>query len=123
MSKSATTALARSKTKYVPPGLWSGIKKLELSEQDSGAKKEKYMKKSTKNNVYQGSFGVVKQVPDFLPLPSELNLKIRPTKISINLETDTIEYFKAEADKLGGSYQRMIRNLLNRYVETMRAQQ
>ena len=79
------------------------------------------MKKSIKNNVYQGTFGMVKQVPDFLPPPAELNQATRPTKISINLEKDTLEYFKAEANKLGGSYQRMIRNLLKRYVEAMRA--
>lgn len=79
------------------------------------------MKKSIKNNVYQGTFGSVKQVPDFLPPPAELNLKSKPTKISINLETDTLEYFKTEAGKLGGSYQRMIRNLLKRYVEAVRA--
>jgi predicted DNA binding CopG/RHH family protein len=78
------------------------------------------MKKSIKNKLYPGTFGLVKQVPDFLPPPAELNLKSKPTKISINLETDTLEYFKSEADKLGGSYQRMIRNLLNRYVEAMR---
>ena len=36
---------------------------------------------------------------DFLPSPEELALKNQNTKVTISLSTESVEYFKNEADK------------------------
>jgi len=53
---------------------------------------------------------------DFLPSPDELVFK-RPTKkITLLLDTDSINFFKREAARLNTSYQSMIRMLIQKYV-------
>lgn len=78
------------------------------------------MKKSITNNKteYNGSFGKMKLINDFLPTPEQLVFKESPKmeKITISINKSTIAFFKDEADRLNTSYQRMIRNLLNQYV-------
>ncbi len=84
-----------------------------------GEKKENYMKRIQQNNqVFEGTFGKMVRVPDFLPPPEELILRPPAIKITINLDQKTLSFFKDEAEKLGGSYQRMIRNLLDHYVKS-----
>jgi len=70
------------------------------------------------NKVLKGSFGPVSSVTDFLPPPSALILKKQPktTKITLTIDESSLIFFKQQAKKLGGSYQRMMRNLLNEYV-------
>lgn len=58
----------------------------------------------------------IKLVADFLPSPSELKLKNENTKITISLSTESVEYFKAAAQKNHMQYQKMIRQLLDEYV-------
>lgn len=60
--------------------------------------------------------GEIKLVADFLPSPSELKLKNENTKITISLSTESIEYFKAAAEKNHMQYQKIIRQLLDEYV-------
>lgn len=77
------------------------------------------MKKIPQNNqVFEGTFGKMMRVPDFLPSPEDLVLRPPAIKITLNMNQKTLRFFKAEADRLGGSYQRMIRNLLDHYAET-----
>ncbi len=70
-----------------------------------------------KYKVFEGTFGKMVQVPDFLPSPEDLVLRPPAIKITLNMNQKTLRFFKAEADRLGGSYQRMIRNLLDHYAE------
>ncbi len=56
-------------------------------------------------------------VEDFLPSPKELALKNESTKITISLTKETVDFFKSEAKKHHTQYQKMIRNLLDSYVE------
>jgi len=56
---------------------------------------------------------------DFLPRPEELVFRPKPVRVTLTLDADTVAYFKAEADRLHVSYQRMIRNLLNEYKARM----
>lgn len=91
--------------------------------QVTGEKKEKSMKKSTKTKVFQGSFGPVVLIDDFLPAPEELIFKTSATKVTLNLSPQTLQYFKNQARKLGSSYQRMIRNLLDLYVEQVKVKE
>ena len=68
-------------------------------------------------NYTDGEIGNVKIIEDFLPTPEELVVKEDNTKITISLTTETVDFFKAEAKKHHTQYQKMIRNLLDVYVE------
>ncbi len=61
--------------------------------------------------------GEVKVIADFLPSPSELAFNEEGVKITLALSKKSIEFFKSEAAKNHTQYQRMIRRLLDAYVE------
>lgn len=54
---------------------------------------------------------------DFLPPPGELVFKEDSVKVTISLSATSIRFFKSEAAKVGVQYQRMIRRVLDAYVE------
>src|SRR5258706_10505487 len=56
-------------------------------------------------------------LPDFLPPPDRLIFKEDGIKVTITLSTKSVYFFKTEAQKRGLQYQRMIRRLLDAYVE------
>jgi len=56
-------------------------------------------------------------VEDFLPRPSELVFKEESVKITLELSKRSVRLFKQYAAKKGVKYQRMIRNLVDRYAE------
>ncbi len=60
--------------------------------------------------------GKLTRIPDFLPPPEELFPKEKLTKITIAVDNETLEFFKATAKKSGTKYQRMIRELLRHYA-------
>jgi len=80
------------------------------------------MKNKINNKIIEGTFGKMKRVKDFLPRPSELVMKEPVKKITITLDTKSLDFFKEEAERLNTSYQRMIRNLLNEYTQRMKTQ-
>jgi hypothetical protein len=53
---------------------------------------------------------------DFLPPPDKLVLDDESVKVTISLSARSVHFFKAEAAKAGGQYQRMIRSVLDAYV-------
>jgi hypothetical protein len=57
-------------------------------------------------------------IPDFLPSPDELAYREESVKVSISLSKKSIDFFKAEATKHHTQYQRMIRQLLDAYVDS-----
>ena len=59
-----------------------------------------------------------KVIRDFLPRPEELAFKEEGVKVTIVLSKRSVEFFKAEAAKHHTQYQRMIRRLIDTYVET-----
>ena len=61
--------------------------------------------------------GEVEVVPDFLPSPAELAFREEGVKVTLALSRRSVEFFKAEASKHHTQYQRMIRRLLDAYVE------
>lgn len=63
-----------------------------------------------------GPLGKLRVVEDFLPAPENLIFKEDTAKVTLNLSTSSIDFFKDEAKKKNASYQRMIRNLLDFYV-------
>ena len=72
------------------------------------------MKKKTKYS--NEKIGKVEIVKDFLPKPEDLVFKEDTVKVTLNLSKSSIEFFKAIAQKHGSQYQKVIRNLLDRYT-------
>lgn len=65
----------------------------------------------------KGPIGDVKIVEDFLPLPSELAVKEDVEKVTIALSKRSVDFFRSEAKKHNTQYQRMIRELVDRYAQ------
>jgi len=61
--------------------------------------------------------GKTQVVPDFLPSPSELAFREEGIKVTLALSKKSLEFFKTEATKHRTQYQRMIRRLLDAYVD------
>lgn len=60
--------------------------------------------------------GRLRVVDDLLPPPEELVLKEDTIKVTIALKRSNIEFFKQQAKKNKTSYQKMIRQLIDKYV-------
>ena len=65
--------------------------------------------------------GDLKVIPDFLPSPEELAFREESVKVTISLSRKSLDFFKSEAAKHHTQYQRMIRRLLDVYVEAQTA--
>lgn len=61
--------------------------------------------------------GKLKQVKDFLPSPDELVLPQSTVKITISLSKSSVEFFKKQARNHHIKYQKMIREVLDRYAD------
>jgi hypothetical protein len=61
--------------------------------------------------------GRLRVVRDFLPPPEDLVLRDEAVKVTIALSKRSVDFFKDEARKHKTQYQRMIRRLLDTYVE------
>lgn len=60
--------------------------------------------------------GKLTRVKDFLPVPAELAKAEKTQKITIALKKSSVEFFKREASRHHTKYQRMIRDLVDKYV-------
>ncbi len=60
--------------------------------------------------------GKMMRVRDKLPSPEELAVSEKKVKVTIALSKDSVGYFKKEAKRYHTKYQKMIRNLLDRYA-------
>ena len=61
--------------------------------------------------------GKPRVVEDFLPSPSELAFREEGVKVTLALSRKSVDFFKSEASKHNTQYQRMIRRLIDAYVE------
>jgi len=61
--------------------------------------------------------GKLKQIKDFLPSPADLAIPDETKKITISLKKSSVNFFKCQAIRYHTKYQRMIRELLDRYAE------
>jgi hypothetical protein len=71
----------------------------------------------TKIKYTDEPLGKVQVAPDFLPSPAELAFLEEGVKVTLTLSKKSIEFFKSEASKHHTQYQRMIRRLLDAYVD------
>lgn len=63
----------------------------------------------------------VKVIKDFLPSPDELVLKEETVKVTIALTKQSVKFFKEQANKKKTQYQKLIRRLLDEYVNRYNA--
>jgi hypothetical protein len=61
--------------------------------------------------------GDLKVIADFLPPPEQLAFREEGVKVTIALSKRSVEFFKAEAARHHTQYQRMIRRLVDAYVD------
>lgn len=77
------------------------------------------MKKKT--NYTNEPLGNIRVVPDFLPPPAELAFREEGVKVTLALSKKSVDFFKSQASKHSTQYQRMIRRLLDAYVDAQSA--
>lgn len=63
------------------------------------------------------ALGDLEVVDDFLPSPDELAFKDETVKVTISLSKSSVQFFKEKAEEHDTPYQKMIRKLLDSYVE------
>jgi len=81
---------------------------------DIGGKEGLFMKKKLIDpNMPVGKLTLVK---NFLPPPHELVFPEETVKVTISLKKASVNFFKQEAEKNNTKYQKMIRELLDRYA-------
>jgi hypothetical protein len=73
---------------------------------------------SAKINYTNEPLGRIQVIPDFLPSPEELAFREEGVKVTLALSKKSIDFFKSEASKHQTQYQRMIRRLLDAYVDS-----
>ena len=61
--------------------------------------------------------GKLTRVKDFLPPPSQLVPREETVKVTLALSKESVAFFKEAAEKNHVPYQRMIRHLVDQYVE------
>lgn len=64
----------------------------------------------------------LEKIADFLPKPEDLVFRPKGVKVTITLSEDSLNYFKTQAERLHTPYQRMIRNLIDEYVQHQQKQ-
>jgi len=87
--------------------------KLEYLVLDIGERGYSIMKKKTDINK---PIGKMTRIDDFLPTPEELAIPEKRVKVTISLSESSVNFFKREAKKYHTKYQKMIRNLLDKYA-------
>jgi hypothetical protein len=55
-------------------------------------------------------------IPDYLPPPEELLPPGSRLKVTLALDEESVDFFKKQARRHGGKYQRMMREVLRRYA-------
>ena len=61
--------------------------------------------------------GRLKVIADFLPSPAELAFREDGVKVTLALSRKSVDFVKSEEQKHHTQYQRMIRRLLDAYVD------
>lgn len=72
--------------------------------------------KQLKPNYTNEPLGKIKVIPDFLPAPEKLILKIDTVKITLSLTKNSVSFFKTQARKHHTQYQKMLRTLIDEYA-------
>ncbi len=90
---------------------------VELLELGFGENGENFMKNKKYDPNKDKPIGKVTNIPDFLPSPAEILASFQNQKVTLTLDYQSVEFFKAHARKAKKPYQRMMREVLRRYVQ------
>ena len=60
--------------------------------------------------------GKLVQIRDFLPPPNKLVLPEETIKVTLYLKKSNVKFFKSQAEKYHTKYQRMIREVVDKYA-------
>ena len=82
--------------------------------QVTGGKEGRCMK--SKQKYTDEPMGDLKVVKDFLPPPDRLVVREDNVKVTLSLKKSSISFFKEQAKKQKTSYQKMIREVVDRYA-------
>jgi len=74
-------------------------------------------RKKTKEHDSDMPVGKVTFVKDTLPLPKDLVIPEETVKVTLSLTRESVDFFKREARKHNTKYQKMIRELVDRYTK------
>lgn len=80
-----------------------------------GGKARGSMKKKTADSSIP--VGKLSVMADFLPPPEKLFPKEEVQKITLDVDSETVAFFKEQAKRHGAKYQRMIREVLKGYAK------
>ncbi|MCH7742439.1 MAG: CopG family transcriptional regulator [Proteobacteria bacterium] len=72
---------------------------------------------NAKRKYSDGPIDDLEVIDDFLPSPDELAFKNDTVKVTITLSKSSVDFFKAKASEHNAAYQKMIRRLLDSYVD------
>jgi hypothetical protein len=72
---------------------------------------------SSKTRYTNEPIGKIDLIADFLPSPAELAFREQGVKVTLALSKKSIDFFKSQAANHHTQYQRMIRRLVDSYVE------
>ncbi|MCX5678866.1 MAG: BrnA antitoxin family protein [Candidatus Omnitrophica bacterium] len=61
--------------------------------------------------------GELKRVDDFLPPPKELAVPEQTIMVTLRLSEKSVDFFKQQAKRYNTKYQKMLRFLVDKYVE------
>ncbi|MBI4211337.1 MAG: CopG family transcriptional regulator [Deltaproteobacteria bacterium] len=75
------------------------------------------MKKRIKKMKNDHPVGQLKAITDFLPPPEELAPAEEMVKVTLAVDRSCFDFFKSMATKVGGKYQKMMREVLRGYAE------
>ena len=100
---------------FSPSALPIGAVSFESLAPATGGKEKQFMSAKIK---YTNEPIEARAIRDFLPPPEELAFREEGVKVTIALSKKSVEFFKAEASKHHTQYQRMIRKLIDTYVDT-----
>jgi uncharacterized protein (DUF4415 family) len=75
------------------------------------------MKKKISDRDEDMPIGKLTRVENFLPPPEELFPKSEKKKVTLEIDDDTVSFFKSKAKQTGTKYQKMMREVLKGYAK------
>ena len=69
------------------------------------------------NHANDMPIGQLKRVKDFLPSPDQLVVPEETIKVTLSLTKSSLNFFKRQAKKHKTKYQKMIRELIDKYAK------
>lgn len=94
--------------------LVSAIERMEGGRLGHMVEERGFMSKKT---LKDEPIGELHQITDFLPSPEVLFPRDEMKKITLDVDSKTVDFFKAKAKKMGTKYQKMMREVLKVYAK------